>query len=165
MDRQAVTSDHPDTVLGMTFTTNQEDVEICEAGTAGSAQAIFYGENLAACEAQLKDILLESRPPLPTATAPIAAPAGLSDQQRTSIQSKAFEAGASEELPDGWFHDGRHYIDCDGAKSNWHPSMKTWAGAYLVEHNAKAEKERAERALAVGQYEAEAKLLCCISAE
>jgi hypothetical protein len=56
---------------------------------------------------------------------------------------------------EGWYFDGKNYIDADGNSTRWHPLLDTWAQKYLAEHNAEADAKRAEVAAISARYATE----------
>ena len=66
--------------------------------------------------------------------------ADLSAAEVDAVGAKLLEAAA---LPEGWFYDGRMYIDSDGAKSAEHPSLAAAVVALLAEKNAAVEQHNA----------------------
>jgi len=114
-------------------------------GVAGDAEAFVRfegafrakltveGKGGAKAETALKRWLLRCRPAIPGAKA-ARTRESLSQDEVAAVNRACAESG--EELPQGFWFDGRSYMDHTGAPTPWHPGLEAALAAKLDEENA-----------------------------
>ena len=94
---------------------------------------LVYGRNVSeTTESIIKDILRNCRR-APKPKEALRKIEDLKPEEIEVIQAKI----QGQELPDGWFFDGRMYMDFDGHYQQEHPSLQMHLNHYLAEQNGK----------------------------